>query len=324
MKVEDEMDGGNSFLDATLGELALFKAVAHARPAGAHRYFHIISIRQRIKETAGSEVSIEDLWKKIGSYWHLDAVESNELLEGDINDPDVSSPPLPSILEDDVPTPLNYGTVPPSTQYTSLNLNSHPHFRTEFELPYADFYALIAARRLSRTIEEASTHGGSELPDESEEEKPLATAAPRRSQSHSNVAGPSSSAAPAKAKKTQMEGLFGGGDSDSSELTQPDDDEESTYSARRSVMTNKDDDDDDELNILAGPVPGARRKREQTSDSLISKAGGTKKGSGTSGKASKPAAATTSKKKRKVAVTILCEQCRSRLAVGRRVYDKSL
>jgi Chromatin modification-related protein EAF7 len=77
MKVEDEMHSGNSFLDDTLGELALFKAVAHARPAGAHRYFHIISIRQRIKETAGCEVSIEDLWKKIGSYWHLDAVESN-------------------------------------------------------------------------------------------------------------------------------------------------------------------------------------------------------------------------------------------------------
>jgi hypothetical protein len=184
--------------------------------------------------------------------------ELQELLEGDINDPDVTSPPLPSILEDDVSTPLNYGTAPPSTQYTNLNLNSHPHFRTEFELPYAEFYALIAARRLSRTTEEASVHGGSELPDESEEEKPLASAAPRRSQSHSNVAGPSSSTASAKAKKTQMEGLLGG-DSDSSELTQPDDDEESTYSARRSVMTNKDDDDDDdELNILAGPVPGAR------------------------------------------------------------------
>ena len=181
-------------------------------------------------------------------------MESQELLEGDIYDPDVTPPALPLNLETNVASPSNDWAALPSSGHT--NLNSHPHFRAEFELPYTEFYALMAERRIPRTADDASAREESELLDESEEEKPLANAASSRSRSHSNVAGPSASAVPPKTKKTHMEGLLGG-DSDSSELTQPEDDEESTYSARRSVMTNKDDDDDDELNIPSGPIPSA-------------------------------------------------------------------
>lgn len=66
-----------AFLDTVQGELALFRGVAHARPAGAHRFFHVIAIRSTIRAETGQEVSIDDLWKKLGNYYDLHYFDSN-------------------------------------------------------------------------------------------------------------------------------------------------------------------------------------------------------------------------------------------------------
>jgi MRG-binding protein len=67
----------SAFLDTVSGELAFFKGVAHARPAGAHRFFHVIAIRSTIRAETGQEVSIEDLWTKLGKYYDLQYFDSN-------------------------------------------------------------------------------------------------------------------------------------------------------------------------------------------------------------------------------------------------------
>lgn len=66
-----------AFLDTVQGELAFFKGVAHARPAGAHRFFHVISIRSTIRAETGQEVSIDELWSKLGNYYDLHYFDSN-------------------------------------------------------------------------------------------------------------------------------------------------------------------------------------------------------------------------------------------------------
>lgn len=65
------------FLDTTAGEAAFFRAVAHARPAGAHRYFHMITARSMIRAETGQELAISELWTKLGQYFNLQYFDSN-------------------------------------------------------------------------------------------------------------------------------------------------------------------------------------------------------------------------------------------------------
>ncbi|KAF8318978.1 hypothetical protein DL93DRAFT_261067 [Clavulina sp. PMI_390] len=88
------------FLDTTSGEVAVFKAVAKARPAGAHRYFHLMAMRSLVFQESGKEVPIDDLTRKIGQYWNQAYFDDNEVDPDDVAegtmDPDVAAPSLES------------------------------------------------------------------------------------------------------------------------------------------------------------------------------------------------------------------------------------
>lgn len=71
------VDPPPAFLNTVQGELAFFRAVAHARPAGAHRFFHIMTIRSTIRAETGQEVTINELWSKLGQYYDLPYFDSN-------------------------------------------------------------------------------------------------------------------------------------------------------------------------------------------------------------------------------------------------------
>jgi MRG-binding protein len=65
----------DSFLDTLHGELAFFRAITRARPVGVHRYFHVVTIRQLIKEETGSDVAVEEIWDKLRACYNLEALE---------------------------------------------------------------------------------------------------------------------------------------------------------------------------------------------------------------------------------------------------------
>ena len=65
------------FLDTARGEMAFLKAVANARPAGAHRFFHMLTVQNSIKDDTAEEVPIERLWTKLEEFYDLEYFGSN-------------------------------------------------------------------------------------------------------------------------------------------------------------------------------------------------------------------------------------------------------
>ncbi|KIJ54746.1 hypothetical protein M422DRAFT_64001 [Sphaerobolus stellatus SS14] len=123
----------NTVLDTVLGELSFFRSITRHRPVGIHRYFHVMSMQQAIKRDTGVDVPVDDIWSKLEACYDLDALEGLEIDGYDSADSDASR---------------NHST---SSPVPGENLNGHPFFRSEFQLPWAEYDPLIAPRRQSST-----------------------------------------------------------------------------------------------------------------------------------------------------------------------------
>ncbi|KAG8900708.1 hypothetical protein FRB99_005801 [Tulasnella sp. 403] len=108
------------FLDTVEGEIALFKGVAHARPVGIHKHFHMLGILLSIKQETGRIVGPEEVWEKLATLYNLEALEDLELSGEELDETEA----------------------PPPT----VNYHSHKCFEKEYELPHQQFYPLIVAR----------------------------------------------------------------------------------------------------------------------------------------------------------------------------------
>ncbi|KAG8910395.1 hypothetical protein FRC01_006353, partial [Tulasnella sp. 417] len=121
------------FLDTVEGEIALFRGITQARPVGLHRHFHVLAILQSIKQETGQHVTAEDVWTKLRTLYSLDALEE---------------------LEDQEEDPLHEEEEPPKD---SVNYHTHPHFKTEFQLPQTQqFEEIISPRRAATESTPAS------------------------------------------------------------------------------------------------------------------------------------------------------------------------
>lgn len=74
-KESDEETVNQPFLDTTDAEIALFRAIARARPVGMNRHFNMLAILQMIKHETGRTVSAEDVWEKMRGLYDLNALE---------------------------------------------------------------------------------------------------------------------------------------------------------------------------------------------------------------------------------------------------------
>ena len=68
------------FLDTMEGETALLRAVISDRLIGPAKNFAMMSVLLNLKDSAGQEydkMPPGDVWRKVGTFWDLDAIESN-------------------------------------------------------------------------------------------------------------------------------------------------------------------------------------------------------------------------------------------------------
>ncbi|KIK99844.1 hypothetical protein PAXRUDRAFT_822295 [Paxillus rubicundulus Ve08.2h10] len=208
-------------LDSAEGEISFFRSVMRARPVGLHKHFHVLAIRNAIRNDTGRVVPVENIWTKIRTCYDLEALEGAET-EG-FDTPGSSQSPSPQVIRS--PSP-------------SENLSRHPFFRDEFSLPADETLdSLVAARRIRAT---ASIPSSTPAPSPRQPSKTRKSKAPKW---HKN--------------KADMAGLVGG-DSDSSALTQESGDE-AAFTPRDSVITGTDPgtdyEDDADLQEIS-PAPG--------------------------------------------------------------------
>lgn len=196
--------------------------------------------------------------------WH----NNQEPTDGALYDPNVT---IPFITPSS--TPSNDEENDKSRNITH-QLDTNPHFRVEFALPWPEFGALMELRRRKGPKDVASvisvSDGEGAADDDDDVPLQQRQQSHRRSRSRSHIgAGPDSASkpnststsrpsnTPAPGKKRNLElsekAVFGGG-SDDSELSDADDtyrDRDSETTSRRSVtnLTDGDNDDTDELNI---------------------------------------------------------------------------
>ncbi|KAF8507512.1 chromatin modification-related protein EAF7-domain-containing protein [Hysterangium stoloniferum] len=219
-------------LDTVLGEISFFRSITRHRPVGFHRHFHVLCMQQAIQRETNTNVPVDDIWAKIEASYDLEALEGLEMDGYESTDSDASHPRS-------IPSPI-----------PEENLNGHPHFRSEFELPWLEYDALMAPRRVSDTSPPPSPVSFPSIPR-------------RKSQGKSKV--PNSSSR----RGSLLAGLVGG-DSDSSALTESGDEPmdvdigSAKQSRRNSIMTGTPTEgtmEDDDADVIGSPVTGARRGR---------------------------------------------------------------
>ena len=204
-----------AFLDTVDGEIAFFRSITKARPVGLHRHMHVLTMRQSIKEDTGQVVSPDAIWAKLEATWNLaqlENVEDNYYSD----DSDRATPGKGSDSHSDAlrePSP-------------SENLDLHPHFVSEFMLPYdAEFERLMDERRLKGPGDESS-----------DEDVEMAEAAPPPTTTKG------------KGKRTRktsnsVPANILGGDSDSSALTESEDDDMKMNGANSPTEEEEEDED---------------------------------------------------------------------------------
>ena len=69
-------DSPKNILDDVDGEIALFKALAIARPVGQHRHFHLLAIQNSIYNDTGRTVSAKDVLSKLETCYNLESLEA--------------------------------------------------------------------------------------------------------------------------------------------------------------------------------------------------------------------------------------------------------
>ncbi|PFH54089.1 hypothetical protein AMATHDRAFT_45103 [Amanita thiersii Skay4041] len=189
-----------SFLDSVEGEISFFRSIMRARPVGIHRHFHALAIQNYIFKDTGRFVAVDDIWEKLKTCYNLDQLEAIDLEAENYDSPNTKHSPV------SIPSPS-----------PTQNLSGHPFFREEFTLPYEDFEAIIAQRRLRDTVSAPSSPAPPPPPPARKK-----GATRRRGKSNLNLAG------------------LVGGDSDSSALTQESGDEPLAETPRESVVTGTD------------------------------------------------------------------------------------
>lgn len=73
--IEDAAAAPPHFLNSVEGEIALFRALAQARPVGKHKHFHVLTILQSIRQETGRNVTDQALWEKLQSLYDLDYLD---------------------------------------------------------------------------------------------------------------------------------------------------------------------------------------------------------------------------------------------------------
>jgi len=225
-------DDEEHVLDTVLGEISFFRSITRHRPVGLHRHFHVLCMQQAIQRETNTSVPVEDVWAKIEASYDLEALEGLEMDGYESTDSDASHPRS-------IPSPV-----------PEENLNGHPHFRSEFELPWSEYDALMAPRRISDTS----------LPP-----SPITFPSISRRKSKGKTKVPT----PSSRRGSLMAGLVGG-ESDSSALTESGDEAmdvdigSAKQSRRNSIMTGTPTEgtmDDDNADIGSSPATGVRRGR---------------------------------------------------------------
>lgn len=74
-------DPSPRFLDSVEGEIALFRAIAQARPVGMHKHFHIITLMQSIKQETGRSLTADMIWEKLADLYNLEQLDGIEAEE---------------------------------------------------------------------------------------------------------------------------------------------------------------------------------------------------------------------------------------------------
>jgi MRG-binding protein len=62
-------------LDSAEGEISFFRSVMRARPVGLHKHFHVLAIRNAIRNDTGRIVPVENIWAKLRTCYDLEALE---------------------------------------------------------------------------------------------------------------------------------------------------------------------------------------------------------------------------------------------------------
>jgi len=73
--VERTPEDAKAYLASPLGQIFFFKAACHARPVGAHRYFHVLSMQQRIASETGELLPMQSIWDKLEECYNLQDLE---------------------------------------------------------------------------------------------------------------------------------------------------------------------------------------------------------------------------------------------------------
>lgn len=73
--IDDGVPAPPHFLDSVEGEIALFRALAQARPIGKHKFFHVLTILQSIRQETGRNVTTSALWEKLESLYNLEYLD---------------------------------------------------------------------------------------------------------------------------------------------------------------------------------------------------------------------------------------------------------
>jgi MRG-binding protein len=125
MSDDHEPQAPEGFLDTLQGEIALFRSIERARPVGMHKHFHMLTLRRSIRNESGFWVNVADIWAKLATLYHLDALDDMDDQQFD-------------------PTTGRIILFPVVTEPAVLH--NHPYFR-EFALPYAQFNDMMTVRR---------------------------------------------------------------------------------------------------------------------------------------------------------------------------------
>lgn len=132
MSDDHEPQAPEGFLDTLQGEIALFRSIERARPVGMHKHFHMLTLRRSIRNESGFWVNVADVWAKLATLYHLDALD-------DMDDQQFDPTTGRIIL---FPSDMDPGV-----------LYNHAYFR-EFALPYVQFNDMMTTRRAASPVGE--------------------------------------------------------------------------------------------------------------------------------------------------------------------------
>ncbi|KAG8695068.1 hypothetical protein FRC11_001758 [Ceratobasidium sp. 423] len=122
---EFEPQAPDGFLNTLEGEIALFRSIERARPVGMHKHFHMLTLRRSIRNESGFWVNVADIWAKLATLYHLDALDD---------------------MDEQQFHPITGRLILYPSVWNADMLYNYPAF-TEFALPYDQFNDLMTVRR---------------------------------------------------------------------------------------------------------------------------------------------------------------------------------